>query len=446
MRRFPRILKRIGKGILVLIGVLLVALLITRCIFVHQLNSEIAEIKARGEPLTEADLLGPPVPDSENAALVYEKAFRSLPGSTRYYADSEAIGSALKRGDSASLAEARRLMVRYAKALSLARRAASITQCRFSVREHVEYQDRPVYRLRHLSVLLSYDAQLRARSGDMRGAVESTLTMLRIGRVPPGERGGLGALAQESLIRVACSTLTEIVKVGEIDERQARRLDAELSIIDLTAIRKRSLQGERVYFLQVSQAQQEDPVRWVRSKGIPVSFWDAVRARVNPAGLIWQHVFFIGDQAAYLHVFAKLIGSSYRTYGEAKRLEHDAEWGVPFYAIVTKMLAPVYARSATSMFNTEARVHGSRVFLALLTYHDRHKAYPSSLSDVRKEPGWAVPADPFTGREFVYTKKGTGFLLYSLGPDMKDNGGRPQLKGKAYRANAEYDIAWQMTR
>ena len=36
-----------------------------------------------------------------------------------------------------------------------------------------------------------------------------------------------------------------------------------------------------------------------------------------------------------------------------------------------------------------------------------------------------MPTDPFTGRQLVYKQTGTNWLLYSLGPDRVDNGGKP---------------------
>ena len=36
----------------------------------------------------------------------------------------------------------------------------------------------------------------------------------------------------------------------------------------------------------------------------------------------------------------------------------------------------------------------------------------------------AVPQDPFSGKPLVYRPQGTNWLLYSVGPDRVDNGGK----------------------
>jgi hypothetical protein len=37
----------------------------------------------------------------------------------------------------------------------------------------------------------------------------------------------------------------------------------------------------------------------------------------------------------------------------------------------------------------------------------------------------AIPPDPFSGKPFHYRRAGTRYLLYSIGPVLKDNGGAP---------------------
>jgi len=47
--------------------------------------------------------------------------------------------------------------------------------------------------------------------------------------------------------------------------------------------------------------------------------------------------------------------------------------------------------------------------------------------------------DPFSGGPLLYRPKPDGFVLYSIGPDQKDNGGSP----KQPKQETDYDIVWQ---
>ena len=35
-----------------------------------------------------------------------------------------------------------------------------------------------------------------------------------------------------------------------------------------------------------------------------------------------------------------------------------------------------------------------------------------------------IPIDPFTGHPFIYKKQDSGFIVYSIGNNLKDEGGR----------------------
>jgi hypothetical protein len=61
---------------------------------------------------------------------------------------------------------------------------------------------------------------------------------------------------------------------------------------------------------------------------------------------------------------------------------------------------------------------------AIMRYRLEHDDLPEQL-DQLIQAGYlnSLPADPFSGRSFVYRKADKDFLLYSLGPDFDDDGG-----------------------
>jgi hypothetical protein len=69
--------------------------------------------------------------------------------------------------------------------------------------------------------------------------------------------------------------------------------------------------------------------------------------------------------------------------------------------------------------------------------------YPGSLADLRRVVGWPLPEDPFSGKPFVYRRKDSTYLLYSIGPDLKDDGGR-QLTLFGWPRTG--DIVWRVSR
>jgi len=55
--------------------------------------------------------------------------------------------------------------------------------------------------------------------------------------------------------------------------------------------------------------------------------------------------------------------------------------------------------------------------------------YPAGLSELTPSYLNAVLTDPFDGQPLRYRKQDAGYVLYSIGPDLKDDGGKP-MNGK----------------
>jgi hypothetical protein len=53
--------------------------------------------------------------------------------------------------------------------------------------------------------------------------------------------------------------------------------------------------------------------------------------------------------------------------------------------------------------------------------------YPESLNQLTPNYLNAVPADPFDGQGLRYRKAGNGYVLYSIGRNLKDDGGKPGI-------------------
>jgi hypothetical protein len=56
--------------------------------------------------------------------------------------------------------------------------------------------------------------------------------------------------------------------------------------------------------------------------------------------------------------------------------------------------------------------------------------YADKLAALSPEFLATVPADPFDGQPLRYRKTATGYQLYSIGPDLKDDGGKRESSGK----------------
>ena len=68
--------------------------------------------------------------------------------------------------------------------------------------------------------------------------------------------------------------------------------------------------------------------------------------------------------------------------------------------------------------------------VALEQFRAAHQnRWPAALSDLTPNYLAGTPVDPFDGRPLRYRQEGEGYLLYTIGPDLKDDSGG-RLSGK----------------
>jgi len=82
-----------------------------------------------------------------------------------------------------------------------------------------------------------------------------------------------------------------------------------------------------------------------------------------------------------------------------------------------------------------ARLRLLALELALRCYVAEQGKPPASLNELAPRYLHSVPLDPFTDQPLVYSAEGTNWLLYSVGPDRTDDGGK-----RAPRAAKKGDV------
>jgi hypothetical protein len=111
---------------------------------------------------------------------------------------------------------------------------------------------------------------------------------------------------------------------------------------------------------------------------------------------------------------------------------------------VKKGLSPSVLDTADGLVEAatleDAILSGLEVAFALELCRQRQGKYPALLADLAPLMPKGVPKDPFSTDDFIYRLDEEKCTLYSVGPDMKDDGGDddkdylllPQLPGQAY--------------
>jgi hypothetical protein len=92
--------------------------------------------------------------------------------------------------------------------------------------------------------------------------------------------------------------------------------------------------------------------------------------------------------------------------------------------ILIGLLMPAVRKVQGAYERTEQVRRNLHVAFALAAYRDDHGRYPAKLDDLSPKYLAAVPDDLFSGQALVYRPAEDGCLLYSVGVNGKDDGGR----------------------
>lgn len=170
-----------------------------------------------------------------------------------------------------------------------------------------------------------------------------------------------------------------------------------------------------------------NPYQWIKSSFFStVSSTDSAPTLTERFGRIWQVARFAFANKA------KLIRER-DAYCKTIALEQQKP-----YTGKTNVSAPAgllsdwentdYVRIRRHLDTAEARLSLIQTEVALRRYRLANGRYPDKLEQLLPKYIKNIPIDPFgIGRPLRYKPIGNGksFLLYSLGPNMKDDGGKP---------------------
>ncbi len=92
--------------------------------------------------------------------------------------------------------------------------------------------------------------------------------------------------------------------------------------------------------------------------------------------------------------------------------------------VLIGLLVPAARKVQTAGDRTEQTQRNLAVAFALAVYQREHGRYPKTLDALVPKYLPKVPGDLFSGKALVYRPTGTGYLLYSFGPNGKDDQGR----------------------
>jgi hypothetical protein len=367
------------------------------------------------------------IPEEENSARVVVAARRLLPPSWPPQELSEPLDR-LPPPERLPPEQAARLEAELravAPAVTEARKLAGLPRGR----HHITYRHLVINTLledqesvRAAAALLKYDALRRAHAGDMAGALASCRAALNAGRSIGDEPTAISQLIRNAGVTLACHAAERVLAQGEAGPDDLAALQRAFEEEDRHPGLLVSMRGERAAQYELYDAVEKgevDPEDFSERPGPPEG---------GPAPLGWAlRDRFRSELPPMLALMARHVEVSRlppHQQAEAERqISADAE-RLARDKVLTKLLVPSLNRVGEAERRRHANVRCIAVALAVERYRRQRGDWPESLAKLTPEFLKEVPLDPFDGRPLRYRQVEDGAVVYSVGPDGRDNGGR----------------------
>ena len=417
-----------------------------------RLQSELSRLKASGAPLTMREVAPPPIPDDKNAAILYQQAFAFLPKGDDFELLAEFLSDDEERSAQVPIRDIERIIAKSTFALDLLEKAAARPACRFPVDWESGYEALLPHLsgVRYSARLLAAKAVLDAMDGRTSEAFDDVTLILRMTNHVSAEPSLISQLVRLVCQFMAVDALNRIVEISRPDTPHAYHMYKALRRVDNMAPFTHAIEGERCAGLLAFDWIESNPLFGLGPlPGTPnhprLENWSA-RAR-----FLVSLPSFREDEILFLRLSEESVALSrqpYRRIKDRAAAVEDASKRFGRYVIFREMSSGPALGAAQARDRAIALIGLAQHSMALEAHRNATGHYPTSLVELRKKVDWPLPKDPFSGKDFIYNKAGKGYLIYSIGPNMKDEGGKDRRSVRGPLAKGREppdDIPWRIT-
>ena len=430
-----------------------------------RLEAELAALQAQGMPVSLAEAAPKPVPDDQNAAVLYQQVFR---------VDFQSNSNACQLPNYS--VEEYELFVRFihegnAEGEKLLRdlfRDPQTQQCLQTLREGsmrphsvfgVHWHDGTTAHLPHYALFRAATrdviarAALAAHDGDITEALEWHAVVLRMSDHVMREPTLLAQLVAVAMQAMSFRALRPILNNNEIPPEAARDLQQCLRQVDTEGAFTNAMVGQRALACDAFAAWfggNDEPPLLSHGRigdglvGTTAALEDALY--LSPLGRPLRKT----DQLMYLYVKHRAILLAPLPCRLAKArleaLEDEIDSLPAARAPLTRMTSSTHLGFWEKRDRAMANIALCRIVLALKCYRYERGGYPATLQQLQDTLDWPLPEDPFSGTDFIYLPQDDGFIIYSIGPDLADDGGLPERDEFGKLRRDTFDIVWKCTR
>jgi hypothetical protein len=383
----------------------------------RQMQAEVQALRKEAGALA-VSMAGPPISDSANAASQYRLAHDQYQAAVA--AGDKPDEYAYTRMDPQS-AEVAAHLQRQQQALETIRRAAEMPACRLQADySHPSLSNTRVEELnafRESASLLAVAAKAQAAAGNVDMALADCRRIYAMGRHPDPTSQIINALVSMAIDSLASKTVAQVLP---------------------SATSSAQLAGFSAPDPQALAPAFADDLRGEEALGMTMICDIASGKRAAPGGIppaaggvLWL-LWLREDMAGYrelMHREQRLVQQPYcQTVGEWQQIRSNLGRRNG-YGLMTGILMPDQGAANRAMVKVQVFRLAVGVALAATRYWLDHGDYPPTVAALVPDYLPAIPVDPFDGQPLRFKKSSDGsVVIYSVGPDGKDNGGQVEAQ------------------
>ena len=394
----------------------------------HQVAVQLAQIRAAGEPTTLAEIAPKPVPDDQNAAVLYQQVFqihsRGIGNAAELVGFSglgngAAVNKYLDSPEDPAAQHAAWALLREPEAqrrLELLRQASLRPDCVFPRDWDERAAVALLTRFREAGYWAAGQAQMLASQGHPDAALEWVLVDLRMARHAAMSQLGLIGELTAQVIEAAALRAAEAVlsKSSPSPTALTRALRVEAQIDPYASVRAGLVEGRARGAWAFRQGGIMASVVLEVDEPMPGS---AAAVALDCAGAVMTPV-LRRDEVTYLRMMATEIAAAGMPLRDVQGPpwltgQQEMEDALPRWSPAARWMVPLFFQIGVRRDWTAARLRQFQIALELKLYRGQHGSYPGSLEELGKDIGHPLPTDPFSGQQSAYQRNGEGFTLNS---------------------------------
>lgn len=433
--KFKRILAWTGISLAALIAVGLIVRAAFNYTNGKKLERVLDEMKSKGVPLTLQEL-EPKCDPGENAAVGWKtaEAILSIDDENKVLLskviDDLFSGRPLKNKDLLS-----NLVKKNRDAIQLILDASNKSCFKYEEKwEGPGYDPRIPSAIKMIQAtrLMGIDAYLKAEEGRIEEAIDRCLAARRFLRLYLKEPSLINYLVATACTKQVAVCFQKIVADREIKTDTLKKILKEWDSYPWKEGLVWSLKSEKVIGLENMLLYLKGERDLDLGRSGKIYYW--IFRPVFKTEIIW----LLGSYDLML----KAAEMPYYASRDSEELEQRTNRTPQFY-IMSHLFIPNAVTVLFKKATLEAAFETARVGIACKIYKNLHGKFPDSLAGLSPEIMETIPFDPFTGHPLIYKKQDSGILVYSVGSNLKDDGGNGTWQITSLVMEKDDDWTWK---